>query len=668
MKRDRPRIPQLGHFSGRGFIFPLTPHIKRSSGLASQGVLATRPTPRSRVIAGSHAIVPKRRSLCFALVLSIMLICAASRSFGQWVTQTITLNPGWNAVFLEVQPANIDCDAVFNGVPVESVWFWNRRFSSVQYIQDPNKLVPGQPDWLTYLPAAHPARATRNLYALQGASAYLIKLQAGATQTVWTIQGTPLVRTPNWLSDSFNLVGFPIAPFGTPTFESFFSGSAAHAGQPMYLLNASGQWTLVSNPTTTTMQAGHAYWVFCKGASTFSGPVRLTLEQHDGLIYDGVLTEQTLRIKNNSTSVKSVTIQELGSLAPPTTNFPVLAGPVPLSYYVIDATNHLFGWVSLPTQLQKVNMQPGEEWVLQLEVNRPQMASFVPPTNAPGVLYQSILQVADDNGVRTLIGVSSEGLTRYATANARHQRKAASTPDPRAGLWVGSATINGVSQPANISSPTNPFPVGTPLQFRLLVHVDDSGNARLLQKVLEMFKPGTLVPDPSNPSNNIVNPPGHYVLVTDDTLISNYTGATLVDSTPVGRRLSSAVFGFRQPILMAGSGAFGAGNFSCQVNLDYDDPVNPFKHRYHPDHDNLDNQLFQNKLPEGVESFTVNRQINLQFTAQDPDNSTVAGWGDDQLGGNYRETITGLHSQPLYLSGTFRLTRASTIGILNDGL
>jgi hypothetical protein len=227
--------------------------------------------------------------------------------------------------------------------------------------------------------------------------------------------------------------------------------------------------------------------------------------------------------------------------------------------------------------------------------------------------------------------------------------------------------INAVSQPASASSPTNPVPVGTPLQFRLLVHVDTNGNARLLQKVLEMFKEGTVKPDPNNPSNNIVDPPGHYVLLTDDSLIANFTGAALRDSTPVGRRLSSAVFGFRQPVLLTGVGAFGTGDFTCQVNLDYDEPVDPFKHRYHPDHDNLDDR-FQNKVPEGVESFTVNRQIELQFTAQDPDNLTLAGWGDDQLGGNYRETITGLNSQPLFISGTFRFTRASTVGILNDGI
>lgn len=593
--------------------------------------------------------------------------------FAQWVTQTLTLSPGWNAVFLEVQPANPDCDAVFAGIPVESVWAWNRRYSSVQFIQDSAQLVPGQPDWLTYLPADQAARATRNLFVLQGARPYLIKLKSGATTTNLTLIGQPIVRTPDWLPDSYNFAGFSLSPGSTPTFQDFFSGSAAHAGQPVYRLNASGQWTLVSNPSTTTMQAGEAFWVYCKGASTFSGPVQLTLEQRDGLLYGHVQTEETVRIQNNSTSIRTISVQELSSLAPPGANFPVLAGAVPLSYFKVDATNNQFGWFSLPNPLQKLSLQPGQEWTLRLEVNRPQMAPFTPPATNSGVLYQSVLQISDNAGVRLLVSVSSEGLQSYAVAAVTaghggiHPNDTGPNPDPRAGLWVGSAVINAVSQPANLTSPTNPLPVGTPFQFRLLVHVDNSGNARLLQKVLEMFKNGTLKPDPNNPTNNIVDQPGHYVLVTDDSLIPQFTGATLSDGTPVARRLSSAAFGFPQPILMSGSGSFGSGSFTCQVNLDYDDRLNPFKHLYHPQHDNLDDR-FENKLPEGVESFTVLRQIELDFTAEDPDNSTLAGWGDDQLGGNYKETISGLHNQPIYISGTFRLNRASTIGLLNDGL
>src|SRR6266487_2743910 len=116
-----------------------------------------------------------------AVVGAAWLALGCSVCFGQWTTQSITLNPGWNAVYLEVEPAIPDCDTLFAGLPVESVWAWNRRFTSVQFIQDAGALIPGQADWLTYVPANHPARATRNLYQLLGARAYLVKLSNGAT-------------------------------------------------------------------------------------------------------------------------------------------------------------------------------------------------------------------------------------------------------------------------------------------------------------------------------------------------------------------------------------------------------------------------------------------------------------------------------------------------------
>src|SRR5207245_2211773 len=181
----------------------------------------------------------------------------------------------------------------------------------------------------------------------------------------------------------------------------------------------------------------------------------------------------------------------------------------------------------------------------------------------------SVLQVSDNAGTRSLLSVSAEGLTSYLSTQSPQGGNAPPPPpafDPRAGLWVGSAVIDKVSQPANATSPTNPLPVGAPLQFRLIVHVDTNGQPRLLEKVLQMFKPGTLKPDPNNPTKNIVDQPGRYVLVTDDTLIPNFSGATLRDGQPVARRLSSAAFGFSQPILFSANGAFGSGVFTCQVD------------------------------------------------------------------------------------------------------
>src|SRR5215472_14471432 len=108
----------------------------------------------------------------------------ATVASAQWATQTLSLRAGWTAVFLEVQPNPADCDTVFSGLPVESVWAWNSRFSTVQYISDPNSLLPGQPDWLTWVPAGSTNRVSANLFNLQGGRAYLIKATTATMLTV----------------------------------------------------------------------------------------------------------------------------------------------------------------------------------------------------------------------------------------------------------------------------------------------------------------------------------------------------------------------------------------------------------------------------------------------------------------------------------------------------
>ena len=41
----------------------------------------------------------------FSLIFTITLVVGLNTpAFGQWTTQEITLQPGWNAVFLEVHP------------------------------------------------------------------------------------------------------------------------------------------------------------------------------------------------------------------------------------------------------------------------------------------------------------------------------------------------------------------------------------------------------------------------------------------------------------------------------------------------------------------------------------------------------------------------------------
>lgn len=603
-----------------------------------------------------------RRDPVAALAVALLFLSATAHA--QWTTQTISLRPGWNAVFLEVQPEPRECDAVFTNLPIESVWFWNRRFNSVQFIQDPETLVPGDPDWLVWFPRNAGSRATLNLHAIPGGRAYLIKVAAGAQPFAWSVRGNPALRRPDWQSDSLNFVGFSVSAQNPPTFAAFFAGTPAHEGQPIYELNSAGHWERVAFPATATLENGRAYWIGCQGQSTFSGPVTLQLDQSIGLNYGRTLVELTLRLRNASSLPRSLSLRRLPSANPPAGPYPPKAGDVPLAYFRMNLAQSQYGWIPLSTTLEKLDMAPGEEWSLRLEVGRAEMAASSDPT----ALYQSLLEITDDHGARVLVPVTAQGSQASSAGLAGASAGPAGAPPlphKHAGLWIGSASINRVSQPASISQPTTPQPVASEFPFRLIVHVDANGQARLLQKVLQMWKNGMTKPDPLDPTRQIVDVPGRFVLLTDEALIPNFSGAALRDGVPVGRRVSSAVFGFKTPLSLTGVGDFGGNTISVQIPLSYNDPVNPFLHRYHPDHNNLTERFDQN-LPAGAESFDVTRQVSLQFSAQPPDGLALAGWGDSQLAGTYRETITGVHRQPIYVEGFFRLQKASTIASLND--
>ena len=93
--------------------------------------------------------------------------------------------------------------------------------------------------------------------------------------------------------------------------------------------------------------------------------------------------------------------------------------------------------------------------------------------------------------------------------------------------------------------------------------------------------------------------------------------------------------------------------------------TNPFKHKYHPDHDNL-NATFTGPKEE---AYQVTRTIEMTFTATDPGSgagATALEYGSSILGGTYRETLSDLHRRPLVGTGTFRISRVSNSPVLNQ--
>jgi len=623
--------------------------------------------------------------LLATLALMALFVFSATSAHAQWKTQTFNLEPGWNAVFLEVQPEPNDTDRVFAGLPIESVWTWNREFTSVQFIQDASTLVPEQPEWLRYVLGASDGSFLNNLFAIRAGRAYLIKL-AGTTPATWSVTGKATIRPLKWMPDSFNFVGFYVHPASPPSFESYLAPSEALADSQVYRLNASGEWAEIASLGDELIRAGEAYWVYCDGSSTYPGPLSLTLEQGGALDFGRVLHQQTLRVRNETVYAKQVTLLPTNSAPPPPGAEHALAGPVALSYWE-EAGPQWTGpddpglrWLDFTGPLQ-LSVPPLGSVALRVAVRRPDML----PSSIPDARYQSLLEVADAAGTLLSLPVVARGMTAGgggtgADGGGRGAAAADQPSDPRAGLWVGTASIDQVSWAAHPCLPgeetctarETPRPAASEMQIRLIVHVDAAGQARLLQIATMMWCNGTQVPCPSDPSLSCVGEPGRYVLVAGGGMMDavrekcdELSGAGLRDGTEVGRRISSAIFGFREPVPL--SGALGGTLTSDPIPLDFNDPLNPFKHKYHPDHDNLDYD-FSTPHPEGRESYTVIRSIELDFTPDDPDGLALPGWGDTRLGGSYQEHITGLHKESLHVAGDFRLHQVSRIPILNDGL
>jgi hypothetical protein len=618
---------------------------------------------------------------CFrAAVLGALLGLFPCASQAQWLTQATTLRPGWNAVFLQVQPGDNACEAVFGGMPVESVWAWNRRYSPVRYIQDADGLSADQADWLTYYPPASGAAAATDLFAVHGGRAYLVKL-GGTREVPWELCGKPVVRAPQWVPDSFNLVALPVDASDPPSITAFFAASAAHRNHRLHRLSAAGKWERVSDPGTTPLPAGEAVWVYCTTPSNYEAPLSVRFGQGGGLDFGRKLTETTLVLCNHTAAAKAVVLRLQPSEPPPDEASPFLAGPVPLSYYRIDGEH--IGWAALEDSVT-VTVAAAGELPVRLAVRRAGMAPFVAPSGATmrsGVVYASILEVSDGEGVTFAVPVSSEGLVAYGKA----PDGTLAAEDPRTGLWVGSVSVDYVSDPARQTPepappPGQPYaaniPAGGEFQLRLIVHVDEALQARLLQQVTLMFQVGEYGPDPVNDGLRVVTRPGRHVLITDEALLGQYSGAALRDGQEVGRRISTAAYAFpRDPV--SGSrpgtldlmGAFpGAPStefppeLSCSFTLDHDDPVNPFKHRYHPDHDNLDERFERPK----TEAFDIQRTITLRFSDTDPERpDNPPTWWDTEVGGWYEETVNGVHRASITVKGTFRLERVSRIGTLN---
>ena len=206
-------------------------------------------------------------------------------------TQTILLQPGWNAVFLEVNPADVGPAAVFANTPIDIVAAHYHRTSPAQSLTNlgVNPLRKG--GWLVWYAAERDDAFLTTLYAIYGWQSYLIHSKAAFA---WNVKGRVEIPEVRWQPDAYNLVGFSVDALAPPTFAEFFAGSPAHRHNRIYRL-VQGQWRQVTDPDAETMRSGDAFWIYCQGASQYQGPLVVETTTRHGLLLGGEVESVTLR-------------------------------------------------------------------------------------------------------------------------------------------------------------------------------------------------------------------------------------------------------------------------------------------------------------------------------------------------------------------------------------
>lgn len=302
--------------------------------------------------------------------------------------QVMALQAGWNAVFLEVYPVQPDPAALFAGSTVDVVASLHSAASTAQFIAHPGAELFRRAGWGVWYAEDRPDAFLKTLHAILGQQAYLIHATRACSVTV---SGNPVMPDLQWEPNAFNFVGFSVDPVAPPTFARLFAGSPAHRLDRIYRLTG-GTWQRVDNAASAAPRAGEAFWIYCDGASTYQGPLRVEATLRVGLVLAG--GSGSLVLRNLTDFPVAPTLEHVAS----GTN------TVPLSL-VIAATE------SSPLAIQTVAApKPNGPWTQALPPLEGGASIRVPlelrPEAMTAAQQDSLLKISTDLGTVTWVPIA----------------------------------------------------------------------------------------------------------------------------------------------------------------------------------------------------------------------------------------------------------------------
>lgn len=572
--------------------------------------------------------------------LTVFLLAASvAGAAAQWTTETQTLRPGWNGIYLLNDPSHTTIDAALATVPaITKVWRWVPQNLRSTFLSNPLAPVTAA-EWKTWV-RGQPQNTT--MTQLLPGFGYLMYV-SGTANVNLSLTGKAMLVKPAWHSSGANLLGFPSAAAAPPRFGSstggYFAPMAPLGYNPsttqVYQYNG-GEINLTTTPAklsgliNTSMVRGRAYWMDVSTLSDYASPVEVNVSEGGAMNFATQGGPQKIRIRNQSAAPLAVTLTPTASVTPPAGQQAV-AGMVPLLQRVWNTTTLAFDYTPLPaTVTAALEAGASAEWTLV--PNRTAMSTD------PGLLYATALKITDSGA--------------HGTYSLQYVPITANTGG-LGGLWVGEAAIDQVQNHlqryqrnpdgTNVideqghfvpdgPAVNNPAATAQPFHLRVIVHVDASGTARLLSNVY-MGQLATLPPAPGFTSRQSALAPAG-----------------------IGKAVRITATHLPLDVVQSFSGTIGAGaTLTATVDQPGSDAVNPFLHTYHPDHDNLDARF----AGPAAEALAVSREISLQVDASSPDGNPQ--WGAATLTGTYSEVMRGLHKNPISISGRFSLRRLSLI-------
>lgn len=242
----------------------------------------------------------------FTMAVALALMAPGARA--QTRTQTVALEKGWNAVWLEVAPEAASLSSLLEGQPVDIVAAYALPVSEAQFAKNSAVNMQSLAGWnVWYAPHRADASLTR-LWRLTANTSYLVHALEAVTISV---RGEAQETRVQWTPNRYNLVGFPVAASGAPTFKQFFQGSPAHSASQIYRL-VKGSWRQVLQLDAETLRAGEAFWIYCDGASEFQGPLSVKANSTLGLVL-GDSVKGNIEFRNATTHPLAFSLAQVTS-------------------------------------------------------------------------------------------------------------------------------------------------------------------------------------------------------------------------------------------------------------------------------------------------------------------------------------------------------------------